>query len=259
MTAITTEINTGAAHIVATDSGQINLARPHEYDHTHADVSSGWLRAAVFGAMDGLVSNIGLITGVAAAGAAPAIIVLTGVSGLLAGGISMALGEYSSVKSANEQLDAEVKVEAEALKRNPVGEELELAEGFVQLGMSAATAKQAAREVHQNHDTALRVHLATEMGLTVGDRPSPWVAAFSSLLAFSVGAIVPLLPFLLGFGGIWAGLACGAAGLLATGGAAAFFARKRLLAGAVRQLFLGGLAVAVTFGIGKLFGVEMLG
>jgi VIT1/CCC1 family predicted Fe2+/Mn2+ transporter len=88
----------------------INIANPHDYDHRHADVSSGWLRAAVFGAMDGLVSNLGLITGIAAAGAAPGIVAITGISGLIAGAISMSLGEYTSVRTANEQVDAEVRV-----------------------------------------------------------------------------------------------------------------------------------------------------
>lgn len=233
-----------------------NLARPHEYDHKHANVSNGWLRAGVFGAMDGLVSNVGLIAGIAAAGASAPIVVLTGVSGLLAGGISMALGEYTSVKSANEQLDKEVRIESEALKRNPVGEELELAEQFVSLGMSAETAASAAKEVHQNHDAALSLHLSTELGLTVGDRPSPWIAAFSSLLAFSAGALIPLLPYLLGLDSLWWAVIFAGLGLAFTGAASAFFARKKLFAGAVRQLALGSIAVIVTYVIGQLFGVS---
>lgn len=228
---------------------------PHEYDHAHTDVSSGWLRAAVFGAMDGLVSNTGLIVGVAAAGATPSIVVLTGVSGLLAGGISMALGEYTSVKSANEQLDKEVLTESAAIQRNPAGEELELAAKFVNLGMSPQTAAAAAHEVHQNHDAALSLHLSTELGLTISDRPSPWVAAFSSLLAFSSGALIPLLPYLFGATGLSLALICAFIGLMLTGATAAWFARKSLLRGAFRQLLMGGAAMGITYAIGQLMGV----
>lgn len=237
----------------------VNLARPHDYDHTHSNVGSGWLRAAVFGAMDGLVSNIGLITGVAAAGARPAIVALTGVSGLVAGAISMALGEYTSVKSANEQLDAEVAVESAAIARNPLGERLELQEEFVNLGMCPDTAAKAAAEVHQNPEAALSLHLSTEMGLTVSDRPSPWTAAFSSLGAFAAGAIIPLLPYLVGLNSILWVVVFGGAGLAAAGAAAAYFTRKNFWAGAVRQLILGSVAVAVTYAAGSMFGVSGIG
>ncbi|MGD9607257.1 MAG: VIT1/CCC1 transporter family protein, partial [Leucobacter sp.] len=105
-----------------------DISNPHEYDHTHSSsAGSGWLRASVFGAMDGLVSNVGLISGIAAAGASPGIVAITGVSGLISGAISMALGEYTSVRTQNEQLAVEVRTEREALQRNPEGELAELA------------------------------------------------------------------------------------------------------------------------------------
>lgn len=233
----------------------IDPADPHKYDHTHTNVGSGWLRAAVFGAMDGLVSNIALITGIAAAGAAAPVVILTGVSGLFAGAISMALGEYTSVKSANEQLDSEVAVETAALARNPRGEQLELTREFISLGMSNHTAQTAAQEIHLNPAAALKLHLSTEMGLTVDERPSPWLAAVSSLAAFSIGALIPLLPYLLGLTTLWWALIFGGVGLLAAGAIAAYFTRKNSLKGAVRQLLLGGIAVVVTYAIGKLFGV----
>lgn len=237
-----------------------NLANPHEYDHQHhSSASSGWLRAAVFGAMDGLVSNIGLITGIAAAGAAPGIVLVTGVSGLLSGAISMALGEYTSVRTQNEQIDQEVEIERAALARNPLGEEAELAESFVELGMNADTAAQAAQQVHLSNEKALQVHLAQELGLSVTDRPSPLVAAFSSLAAFSVGAIIPLLPYLLGFGSLLTALIFGGVGLLVAGFAAAKFTGRSPFAGAGRQLLFGGVAVAVTYGIGTLLGVSGIG
>ena len=121
------------------------LPNPHDYDHKHPDVSGGWLRAAVFGAMDGLVSNISLIAGIGAAGASSGTIVLTGVAGLVAGSFSMALGEYTSVKTQNEQVDSELAIEREAHRRNPAGEQNELRVAFVSMGMSTKTAEVAAR------------------------------------------------------------------------------------------------------------------
>lgn len=237
-----------------------NLANPHDYDHTHStSAGSGWLRAAVFGAMDGLVSNIGLITGIAAAGASPGIVAITGISGLISGAISMALGEYTSVKTQNEQLAVEVQVEREALERNPVGEEAELAALFGNLGMHVDTAKAAATQVHANTEHALRVHLAHELGVSPDDRPSPLVAAGSSLAAFSVGAVIPVLPYLLDFGSLWWGLAFGSVGLLASGFVAAKFTDRSPFAGAARQLLFGGIAVGVTYVIGRLLGVSGLG
>lgn len=241
-----------------TSPDDYELSDPHAYDHSHANVSSGWLRASVFGAMDGLVSNIGLITGVAAAGAGPAIVVVTGVSGLIAGAISMALGEYTSVRTANEQVDAEVRTEREALSRNPEGEQAELAVLFTKFGMEAEVATLAASQVHTNDERALRVHLTHELGLNPDDKPSPWVAAISSFVFFSVGAIVPLVPFLFGSGELWLGLAFGGAGLLIAGGVAATFTRRNWLKGALRQLLFGGVAVAATFVIGTLLGVDSM-
>lgn len=235
---------------------QINLANPHEYDHSHSSVASGWLRASVFGAMDGLVSNIGLIAGIAAAGASSQIVTITGVSGLIAGALSMALGEYASVRTQNEQLDAEITTERAALARNPEGELAELSVLFQELGMSQSTADDAANQVHADSERALRVHLAHELGLSADERPSPWVAATSSFVFFSIGAIIPILPYLFGFGSLVAGLAFGAGGLLLAGGLAAVYTRKNWLAGALRQLLFGGLAVAATYTIGKLLGVS---
>ncbi|WP_449283194.1 VIT1/CCC1 transporter family protein [Leucobacter sp.] len=237
----------------------IDISKPHEYDHRHADVSSGWLRASVFGAMDGLVSNVGLIAGIAAAGAAPGIVAITGVSGLIAGAISMALGEFTSVRTANEQLDKEVRTEQEAHRRNPDGEQAELAALFERLGMEQDVADVAAGQVHANSDQAVRVHLAHELGLSPEEKPSPWVAAVSSFLSFAVGAIIPILPFLFGFGTLWWGLAFGGVGLLFAGGIAASITRRSWLAGAVRQLTFGGIAVAATYSIGMLLGVSSLG
>lgn len=238
---------------------EFDLAKPHEYDHRHADVSSGWLRATVFGAMDGLVSNVGLIAGIAAAGAAPGMVAVTGISGLIAGAISMALGEFTSVRTANEQLDAEVRTEREAHTRNPAGEQAELALLFERLGMEPTVAGTAAGQVHANSEQAVRVHLSHELGLSPEEKPSPWVAAISSLISFGVGALIPILPFLFGFGTLGWGLTFGGVGLLLAGALAARITRRNWIAGAVRQLTFGGIAVAATFTIGKLLDVSAIG
>ncbi|MBK0420085.1 VIT1/CCC1 transporter family protein [Leucobacter sp. CSA1] len=236
-----------------------DLSRPHDYDHRHSDVSSGWLRASVFGAMDGLVSNVGLIAGIAAAGAAPGIVAITGISGLIAGAISMALGEYTSVRTANEQLDFEMRTEIEAHTRNPDGEQAELERRFLRSGMTPEVATVAAKQVHQNAEHAVNLHLMQELGLRPDEKASPWVAAFSSLLSFGVGAMIPILPFLFGFGTLWWGLAFGGVGLLFAGGLAARVTRRNWAAGAARQLLFGGIAVAATYTIGMLLGVSEFG
>lgn len=233
---------------------------PHNYDHTHSSsAGSGWLRASVFGVMDGLVSNIGLITGIAAAGASPHIIAITGVSGLIAGAVSMALGEYTSVRTQNDQLEVEVEIEREALERNPDGEEAELSVMFEHLGMTEATAKEAASQVHANTEQALRVHLAHELGLSVDQRQSPFIAAISSFIAFSIGALIPVLPFFFAFGTLWWGLAFGAIGLLGAGFLAARFTSRSPFTGALRLLIYGGIAVAATYLVGTLFDVGAVG
>ncbi|NLB46516.1 MAG: hypothetical protein GX814_01985 [Microbacteriaceae bacterium] len=238
----------------------VNLANPHDYDHSHSSsAGTGWLRASVFGAMDGLVSNIALIAGIAAAGAAPAMVAITGISGLIAGAISMALGEYTSVRTQNEQMQVEVQTERAALERNPEGEQAELTALFETLGMHHETAEAAATQVHANSEQALRVHLAHELGLSPDEQPSPFVAAFSSFIAFSIGAVIPLLPYVFGMSSLPLALAFGGVGLLAAGSLAAKFTGKNPLRGAGRQLLYGGIAVVATYGIGMIMGVSTIG
>ncbi|MET0899639.1 MAG: VIT1/CCC1 transporter family protein [Mycobacterium sp.] len=233
---------------------QIRL--PHESDHQHSDVSGGWLRAATFGAMDGLVSNTALIAGVAASASANAV-VLAGVAGLLAGAFSMALGEYTSVTTANEQIDSEVKVEKRAFRANPRGEKAELVQMLMQMGMSEPTATQATEELHRDEKRAINFHLVQELGVDPSEKPSPWVAAGSSFVMFAIGAIIPLIPYLLGFESLWAGLIFGGTGLLVVGGLAAKFTKKPWWTASLRQLFFGGVAIAATYVVGHLIGVAV--
>ncbi|MGZ8807293.1 MAG: VIT1/CCC1 transporter family protein, partial [Mycobacterium sp.] len=168
---------------------------PHDVDHSHADVTGGWLRAATFGAMDGLVSNTALIAGVAAAADAHTV-VLGGVAGLLSGAFSMALGEYTSVMTANEQIDSEVRAERRAFERQPHAERVELVGMLMDMGMTETTARKATEEIHRDEDRAVHFHLVQELGLDPREKPSAMVAAVSSFLLFAVGAIIPLLPYL---------------------------------------------------------------
>jgi VIT1/CCC1 family predicted Fe2+/Mn2+ transporter len=226
---------------------------PHVIDHRHADVSGGWLRAATFGAMDGLVSNTALIAGVAASASAHTV-VLSGVAGLLAGAFSMALGEYTSVTTANEQIDSEVRVERRSFRKDPQAERAELAAMLVDMGMTPDTAATATDEIHRDENRALNFHLVQELGVDPREKPSARVAAGSSFVMFALGAIIPLIPYLLGFESLWAGLACGAVGLLIAGGVAARFTRKTMWWAALRQLAFGGVAIAATYVVGTLVG-----
>ena len=238
------------------------IAKPSGIDeigHTHADVSGGWLRAAVFGAMDGLVTNISLVAGVGAAGASPRVIVLTGVAGLVAGAFSMALGEYTSVQTQNEQVDREWAIEEREIRHNPRLEERELSEMFKAMGMTEKTAAAAAHDVHSDVERATLVHLTQELGLDPTEKPSPRVAAISSFLMFAIGAVIPLLPYLLGFASLTAGLVVGGLGLLLAGAIAATFTVQPWWRGAVRQLGFGALAAGATYIVGVLIGVSGAG
>ena len=138
--------------------------RPHEFDHRHGDVSGGWLRAATFGAMDGLVSNTALIAGVGAAAEAHTV-VISGFAGLVAGAFSMALGEFTSVTTANEQIESEVRVERRAFRMHPQAERAELVDMLVTMGMTQETAAKATDEIHRDESRALNFHLVQELGV----------------------------------------------------------------------------------------------
>ncbi|MGK5112195.1 MULTISPECIES: VIT1/CCC1 transporter family protein [unclassified Geodermatophilus] len=225
------------------------------HEHSHADVSGGWLRAAVFGAMDGLVTNTALVAGVGGGGAAPRAIVLSGVASLVAGAISMALGEYTSVKTQNEQLDLEVDKERRELQRNPRGELAELVEMLRVRGVEPELAQQVAVQLHRDPDTALRLHVVAELGLNPADKPSPWTAAVSSFLTFATGAVIPLLPYLLGFSLLWVALVCGGVGLALAGALSSRFTPRPWWFAALRQLLFGAAAAGATYLVGTAIGV----
>ena len=227
--------------------------RPHEFDHRHGDVSGGWLRAATFGAMDGLVSNTALIAGVGAAADAHTV-VISGFAGLVAGAFSMALGEFASVTTSNEQIESEVSVEKRAFRLHPQAEQAELVDMFVTIGLSPETAAKASDELHRDEGRAVNVHLTQELGVDPEDKPSPYVAAVSSFVMYAIGAVVPLIPYLFGFQSLWLGLLFGGVGLLIAGGVAATFTKKPVWFASLRQLLFGTIAIAATYAVGHLVG-----
>src|SRR5256884_4342485 len=221
-----------------------------DHGHHHRDVSGGWLRPAVFGAMDGLVTNVSLIAGVGGGGGSAHTIVLTGLAGLAAGACSMAAGEYVSVSSQNELVQAEVDKERLELENNPVFEQAELATMLRARGVSAATARQAAAEISAYPDKALAVHALEELGVDPGELPSPVVAAGAPLASFAVGAVLPLIPYLAGLHLLILALGLAAVAAIAGGGMVARLTHRPFWRGAVPQLAPGARAAAIPHLIG---------
>ena len=228
----------------------------HDGDHTHRDVSGGALRAATFGAMDGLVTNIALVAGVGGGGADRHVIILTGMAGLVAGAFSMALGEFASVQTQNDAVAGEVAVERAELARHPNAERAELAARFEEMGLLSTTAEIVAREVHARPELALKMHVIQELGVDPDEQPSPWTAAVSSFLCFAIGGIVPLIPFLLGSSSLALGLFVGAVGLFVVGAVTSRFAGKPWWFAGGRQLLFGAIAAGATYLVGSLIGVS---
>jgi VIT1/CCC1 family predicted Fe2+/Mn2+ transporter len=219
----------------------------------HSDVSGGWLRAATFGAMDGLVTNIALIAGVGGGGVGRSTLILTGVAGLVAGAISMGIGEYTSVRTQNEQVGAELVKELRELRANPEGEADELVAMWTARGLPVGLARQVADVLKVNPEQALRVHAQEELGVVPDELPSPWTAALSSFVCFAIGAVIPLLTYLMGFDSLWLALSVGGVGLFVAGALVARFTGRSWLLSGLRQLTLGALAAGATYLIGGLF------
>jgi vacuolar iron transporter family protein len=224
------------------------------WSHRHRDVSGGWLRPTVFGAVDGLVTNASLISGLGGGGVSAHTVVLTGAASLVAGAFSMGTGEYISVTNQNELVAAEVTLEKQMLSKFPAAEEEELAGYFREYGADAETAARMAAAVSADPETALQVHTRQELGVDPQDLPSPIVAGTSSLLAFSAGALVPLLPYLFGATELWATLALTAAALIAGGMSVGRLTGRPMLRSGLRQLAFGALAIVVTYCVGHLIG-----
>ncbi len=231
-----------------------------QLDHkSHQTAGSGNLRAAVFGVNDGLVSNASLILGVAGAAAAPSVILLSGTAGLLAGAFSMAAGEYVSVRSQREFYEYQIALEREELEQYPQEEAAELALIYQAKGIDREEARRMADTLLRDPDRALDTLAREELGLNPDELGSPWGAAIASFLAFSLGALIPLVPYLLLSGATALGgtlLATGIS-LFGVGAAISLFTGKQAMIGGLRMLAIGGAAGGATWLIGRALGVAL--
>ena len=225
-----------------------------EHHRAHRDVTGGWLRPAVFGVTDGLVSNTALIAGVAGGGASTHLLIITGLAGLAAGAFSMATGEYVSVSSQSEVVRAEIEMEKAEIALHPKAEEAELAGVFRQRGVDPVTAREVARQLSLDPEQAWRVHVREELGVDPDDLPSAWVASGSSFAAFALGALMPLLPYLLGAGSLLWPVVLGGLGLVAAGVLVSTFTNRSAFYTGGRQLLLGAVAASLTYTVGSLVG-----
>jgi len=228
----------------------------HEVQHEHADVTGGWLRPVVFGASDGLVSNLALIAGVAGGTSSSEIVLLAGTAGLAAGAFSMAAGEYISVRSQAEQAMAEIEVERLEIEERPLAEERELAAMYAAKGLEPALAREVARQLSRDPAVALDVHVREELGLTPGSLPSATLAAGSSFVSFAVGALIPVLPYLFGAEGLLPAVVLTLTGLFLCGAMVTRLTPRPWWYGGGRQALIGACAAAVTYGIGNLVGTS---
>jgi VIT1/CCC1 family predicted Fe2+/Mn2+ transporter len=225
----------------------------------HRGGRAGSIRAAIFGMNDGLVSNLSLILGVAGAGLQPNTVLVTGFAGLLAGAFSMAAGEYTSVASQRDLLSRQIALERREVEEAPEEEAAELALIFKQKGLSTEQASRTATELLKNPESATDTLVREELGLDPGDLGSPMGAAVSSFAMFSIGALVPILPFLAtrGTPAVAAAAGLAFAVLCGVGALVGFLSGTSLWKSAARMAGLAALAAGVTYGVGRIFGATV--
>jgi len=224
----------------------------------HESPAAGVLRPVVFGANDGLVSTLALVMGVAGAAPAPGIIVLAGIAGLLAGAFSMAVGEYISVQSQRELLEYQITFQRHQLATEPQKEYDILVGIYVGRGFSRDEAVLFADRMFADPERALDALVREEIGLDPRVIGSPWSAAAGSFLAFTLGALVPVVPYLITSGAVafWASLLASLAGLFLLGIGVSRFTHRDPLRSGMRQLLLGLTAAVVTYAVGTLLGAS---
>jgi VIT1/CCC1 family predicted Fe2+/Mn2+ transporter len=236
-----------------------DLAR---FEKRHRSVGGNALRAAVLGGNDGLVSNFSLVMGIAGATNGQKEVLIAGLAGMLAGALSMALGEWISVKSSQELYENQMELEMEELETNPDGEEKELAIIYMTKGIPQLQALSMAKEIIQNRDQAHEILIREELGINPDElKGSAMEAALTSFLLFTMGAIIPVIPFMF-IGGIKAVLfstLMSAVGLFVIGGSITLFTNKNLWYSGFRQVLFGIAAAAATFGLGKIIGISIIG
>lgn len=222
--------------------------------HAHFSHRTGWLRAAVLGANDGIISTASLILGIAGAGASHSAVLIAGIAGLTSGALSMAAGEYVSVSSQKDSEQADAIREQIELDINPAGEQLELAQIYVKRGLSSALAEEVARQLTEFD--ALGAHMRDEIGLHSIYKARPVQAGLASAAAFTAGAVLPVA--LAAWAPVtWLFLIVPSGSLLflaILGAVAAWAGGARLALGAVRVTFWGSIAMLATYGVGALFG-----
>jgi len=230
----------------------------HDAEPHHRNVKSGGARAAVFGISDGLVTNVSLILGVAGAHPGGGIVLLSGLSGLVAGAFSMAAGEYVSMQAQRELLERELEVERQALRRSPTAERNELAVIYEGRGLEPDLARELATRMMRDPAMALETHAREELGIDPYALGSPSIAASSSFATFALGAVLPLIPWFVGNGNtaILASIAIGAIAAIVVGVVLGLLTGRSPVRGALRQLGAATLAAAVTYGIGRAVGVS---
>lgn len=250
------EIEIGEALTALGEDDPSQIA-PRESRH-RAD-SGGALRAATFGVNDGLVSNLALVMGIAGGTSDPAIVLLAGIAGLIAGALSMASGEWISVRTQRELYERELEVEREELRYFPEEEKRELEMIYTARGVSDRQATALAETIMKDEDTALDTLAREELGLDPDELGSPWVAAFSSFFAFAFGAAVPVLPFAFGGGGaaLFASAALSGGMLCVVGAAVSLITGRSAWFSAMRMALIGGGAALATYGVGSLVGVAV--
>jgi VIT1/CCC1 family predicted Fe2+/Mn2+ transporter len=241
-----------------------HLAGPQlaRFEKQHRSVGGNALRAAVLGGNDGLVSNFSLVMGVAGASASAGAVLVTGLAGMLAGALSMSLGEWISVKSSQELYENQMQLEMDELEHNPEGEERELALIYMAKGIPEDQARKMAAEVIADKDHAHEILIKEELGINEEElKGSAMEAALSSFFLFIAGAIIPVLPFffLTGMTAILTSAVCSALGLFVIGAAITLFTGKSIWSSGMRQVLFGLLAAAITYGIGSLIGTSLAG
>jgi VIT1/CCC1 family predicted Fe2+/Mn2+ transporter len=227
----------------------------------HRSARSGTLRAIIFGVSDGLVSNLSLVMGVAGASDQGGFILLAGIAGLLAGAFSMAAGEYISMQSQRELFERQIELERAELEAMPDEEQRELVEIYVSKGLPRDEAERVAARMFEDPETALDTLVREELGLDPDELGSPWGAALGSFLAFAVGAVIPVAPYLFGGGTLAFGFSLGLSlvALFAVGAGVSLLTGKGVLFSGFRQLGIGAAAAAVTYLVGTLIGVGVAG
>ncbi|MGZ5242612.1 MAG: VIT1/CCC1 transporter family protein [Bacteroidia bacterium] len=236
-----------------------NLVR---FETRHRSVGGNALRAAVLGGNDGLVSNFSLVMGVAGATSGQEGVLLAGLAGLLAGALSMALGEWISVKSSQELFENQMQLEMDELETNPEGEEMELALIYQAKGIAREQALIMAKDIISNKDLAHEVLIKEELGINAEDlKGSAMEAAVASFFLFAIGAIIPVIPFFFLKGAQAIILSCvfSAFGLFLIGASITLFTGKSIWFSGFRQIIFGLAAAAITFGIGRLIGISLAG